>query len=722
MGRSVVWLACALVLSGSLTGCGSDKASAPIPQSLSISADRVTVSVIAGRSDSLTLTIGKSGGITGVVSVAAEGFPAGIAVSSAERSSTSSSTVSVVTLSVATTVAPGTYSGTLRASAAGVSSVTAQVSVIVQPIPAISVALTPSTLAINQNASGSITVAMTRTNYAGAATLSVTGLPTGVTGSFDQATTTGTTATLTLAASATAAIGAATVTISVGGTGLTTASSTVSLTVNPAPAYTMSAAPATLTVDIGGTAMTTLTLTRTNFADAVALSAENLPSGVTATFTPPSTSGTTSTVQFAVAASVAAGTSTITLRGTSPGLTDRTVALSLTRVLPPTATVSFASCAVADRAVWFAAQDGDTGVWTRITGSADSYAFVVRSARGAFAWATATSSSSGVSVRYHTQAELTASTIVPCAPAEPTPVSMTGAFANVYTVAALFFGGASIVRPQVGDGVAPVAFTLNGIRPGRHDLLSYTEGERGYIVRNVNAVNGGSLGTINYLGATGFDALVGEGRVANAVTGEVYTASERYHTTTADWVCEAIPLTQLNGFDYDSTFELFGVPPAKQVATDMYQVQVVGDLGGITRTLLESFPNLATRLTTAFVMPSRIAAPAVSISAGATPYKRLTGALAAVPTEYDGPSTLSFSAGTAPKRTMAVTASALWRGGASLTLTTPDLSSVAGWQSSWTPASSETTAWTLQVSNAASTASACTSGLRMLSAKATGSR
>ena len=103
--------------------------------------------------------------------------------------------------------------------------------------PGLTVAAAPATLAINQGASGTSTITVASQNsFSAATTLSVTGLPTGVTAAFATNPVTppanGTaTSVLTLTASATATTGAATVTVT-GTSGTLTSSATIALTIN----------------------------------------------------------------------------------------------------------------------------------------------------------------------------------------------------------------------------------------------------------------------------------------------------------------------------------------------------------------------------------------------------------------------------------------------------------------------------------------------------------
>jgi endo-1,4-beta-xylanase len=88
----------------------------------------------------------------------------------------------------------------------------------------------PASLTINRGASGASTINISRTNFPGAVTFAVGGVPPGVTATLSTASTTGNSVGLNLAASSAAALATATITVSGSGGGLTR-STTVSLTV-----------------------------------------------------------------------------------------------------------------------------------------------------------------------------------------------------------------------------------------------------------------------------------------------------------------------------------------------------------------------------------------------------------------------------------------------------------------------------------------------------------
>src|SRR5271157_3982620 len=202
--------------------------------------------------------------------------------------------------------------------------------------PSFTLTDSPSSLTITQGGpGGTSTITVNDLNgFSGTVSLTASGLPSGVTASFNP--TTGT-STLTLTASSSATTGTVTVTIT-GTSGSLVATTTLALTVNaPAtPNFTISASPASLTVTQGNTGTSTITITSQNsFNSATTLSATGLPSGVTATFStnpvsPPANGSATSTLTLTASATASIGTATVTVTGTYGSLThSTTIALTV---------------------------------------------------------------------------------------------------------------------------------------------------------------------------------------------------------------------------------------------------------------------------------------------------------------------------------------------------------------------------------------------------------
>jgi endoglucanase len=85
------------------------------------------------------------------------------------------------------------------------------------------------------------------------------------------------------------------------------------------------ASPGTITVTRGASATATINIVRTNFTGSIAFSASGLPSGVTASFSPSSTTGNSTTLTLTASASATLGTTNVTLTGTSGSVTKSTL-------------------------------------------------------------------------------------------------------------------------------------------------------------------------------------------------------------------------------------------------------------------------------------------------------------------------------------------------------------------------------------------------------------
>jgi regulation of enolase protein 1 (concanavalin A-like superfamily)/uncharacterized membrane protein len=294
-----------------------------------LSASPSNLSILQGTSGSTTISINPLNGFSGSVTLAASGVPNGVSATFGTNPSTASS---LLTLSAAGTATTGTFTVTVTGTSGSLTSTTT-LSLAVNPQGNFTLSAAPSNLTIIQGASGTSSITVNpQGGFNGSVSLSASGLPSGVTASFNPASTAGT-STLTLTASGTATTGAATVTIT-GSSGNLSSSTTLSLTVNPPPNFTLSASPSSLTVTQGSSGASTITVNPLNgFNGSVSLSASGLPNGVTPGFSPGSTTGT-STLTLTASGTATTGTVTVTVAGTSGSLT-KTTTISLTiRVLP----------------------------------------------------------------------------------------------------------------------------------------------------------------------------------------------------------------------------------------------------------------------------------------------------------------------------------------------------------------------------------------------------
>lgn len=294
-----------------------------------LSASPSSVAILQGTSGSTTISVNPLNGFSGSVNLTVSGLPSGVAGTFGTNPTTANS---VLTLSAAGTAAIGTLTVTITGTSGGLTSTTT-LSLTVNPQGNFTLSASPSSLAIVQGGSGSSSITVNALNgFNSSVNLAASGLPAGVTASFNPITTTGS-STLTLTASSATTIGPAAVTIT-GTVGNLMSSTTLSLTVNPPPNFTLSASPNSLTITQGSSGLSAITVNPLNgFNGSVALSASGLPSGVTPSFSPASTTGP-STLTLTASGTATTGTVTLTITGTSGALT-KTTTISLTiRVLP----------------------------------------------------------------------------------------------------------------------------------------------------------------------------------------------------------------------------------------------------------------------------------------------------------------------------------------------------------------------------------------------------
>jgi len=198
------------------------------------------------------------------------------------------------------------------------------------PQPSFTLSASPSSLIFLQGAAGSSTITINPLNgFSSSVNLVASGLPSGVSASFGANPATATSL-LTLSSTGAASIGTFPVTVT-GTSGSLSSKAAITLTVNPAGDYTVSASPSSLSVGQGTNGATTITVNPLNgFNSGVSLSASGLPGGVTAAFNPVSTT-TTSALTVTASTTAALGTFTVTITGTSGALSHfTTISLTVT--------------------------------------------------------------------------------------------------------------------------------------------------------------------------------------------------------------------------------------------------------------------------------------------------------------------------------------------------------------------------------------------------------
>jgi hypothetical protein len=304
---------------GTPNGTGAFSVAPPAPD-FSLAATPSSESVPRGTSATWTVTVSPSGGFADPVDLSVSGLPAGATGSFSPPSlGSGSSTLTVTTASVAAGTYPLTITGTDEGDSALVHSVPVSLTV---SAPDFGLSVSPSSRTATAGGGTTYTVTVSPSGgFAALVSLSASGLPSGATATFSPASLSSGSSTLTVTTSSSTPTGTYGLTITGSGGGLTRTTS-ATLTVQPVPAgdFSISVSPSRRTLRSTGSTTYTVRITPLNgFSGSVTLSVSGLPSGVTAVFSPAST---TSTSTLTVTSSHAhSANATLTVTGTSGGLT-----------------------------------------------------------------------------------------------------------------------------------------------------------------------------------------------------------------------------------------------------------------------------------------------------------------------------------------------------------------------------------------------------------------
>lgn len=292
----------------------------PPPVTLAVQVSPGSLAIQAGGTGQATVTVSASGPNTGAITVSLASTPSGVSASFSPLSGPGNTTLS---LSVESTVAPGSYPLTIQARGERSSNTaTTSLTLVVGPPPSFSLTLASSAINVTQGQSGTATVNVARAGgFAGSVALALEGAPAGVTGAFNPNPASSTSSALSVTVGSAVPAGTYSLTIRGTASGLATQTATLSLTVLPAqaPGFTLGLGSGLLTVTQGQGGTNAISITRTGgFTGNVNLALEGTPSGVTGTFNPNPASGTSSILTVNVGAAVAPGSYTLTVRGSTP--------------------------------------------------------------------------------------------------------------------------------------------------------------------------------------------------------------------------------------------------------------------------------------------------------------------------------------------------------------------------------------------------------------------
>jgi uncharacterized membrane protein len=268
------------------------------PPDFTVTASPSSASATAGVAVSYSITVGSVAGFTGNVDLSLSGLsPSQAGWTFAPSTISGGAGTSVLTVTSAASLAPGTYGLTITATSGAVSHTTS-VNLVVAPPPDFSLTASPTSASTTPGASASYTVTVAPMNgFSGTVNLSLAGLSASQgSWTFAPSTVSGGSGASALTVTTASSLAAGTYALTITGTsGALSHTFAVSLVV--ARDFTVALSPSSLSLARGrsGTYMVTLG-SLGGFSGSVSLSVAGLPSGATATFSrnPASAPGTSS--------------------------------------------------------------------------------------------------------------------------------------------------------------------------------------------------------------------------------------------------------------------------------------------------------------------------------------------------------------------------------------------------------------------------------------------
>ena len=439
--------------------------------------------------------------------------------------------------------------------------------------PRIELSVPNAAATIAQSGSASIPVSVTRKNFTGTVTLTVEGAPAGITANATPASLDNGVAssTISIAASSTANPGSVTLTVRAKGDGITEQAATINLTVTVTGTFALGVLNSSLTVAQGGGGNQTILVPRSgNNAGNVTLVASGVPAGATSTFAPAPTTGSTATMIVAASASTASGTYTVTVTGSSPGLTDQTTTFSLVVVAPPsTANISIPFCA-GDFPIWFAYQNEGFN-WQQVPATGTAFNFGA-TPRLTVAFTYQSGSDFQINIFNITRAELAASNDRDCLGSK----TLSGTIANVSADKSVkvVMGAASSTVTVIANPT--LSYTLQQVNARPLDLVAtrgvvsgnFMTPDRMIVRRSVDLTSGATIPALDFSAAESFAPA------ATNLTITGLAAADQVELTNTFWSATstfgAAHTAQVTG----GATTLYSVPGAQQVAGDLHELYV----------------------------------------------------------------------------------------------------------------------------------------------------
>jgi hypothetical protein len=585
--------------------------------------------------------------------------------------------------------------------------------------PSFSLTVNPTTILIDQGASGTLTVTIARAGgFSGSVQVTAEDLPPGVTAAPLSVAAGSTSGSLVLSAATDAMVGQGSFTVRGAGSGVDPATRNVTIGVNEvqvaSPAFSISVNPGSLSLEPGSQGEATVVIVRSGgFSGPVSFTASELPDGLAASFAPSPAPGSFSIVTVDVGSTVSAGTYAVTLDATGSGVEPRTAELSLEVTAappppPPGGNVTFQFCGTAGGLpAWVAYQDG-SGPWTRVQPDGAEASFQIDSDVGGIAWVTSDATHGhSLEVIFAAREEFILWGVDRCNGRPGAGKSVSATLAGVGTG----MGGGPIQFPvaSLGGltalGASPSPFlggslTFTGVPDGPVDLLAgratfniatqTITPDRMIIRRGLNPQAGGNLAApIDFNGGDSFAPATSGLTVTGVTGGEMVVQSTLFRTTDGMG-----PVAFATGHSTN----WYGVPSGQMQLGDLHVLGVTATGADETNPLAPSRTTLrmiATPAPVSVALGPELSDPAVMLfqSGG----HRRGRATYQIQPEYDRFWVADFSQGTTVAREGQVQVTRAYHGSGtgSVNLEIPNLRSVSGWNTDWEFVSGEPVTWTV---------------------------
>jgi uncharacterized membrane protein len=308
-----------------------------------LSGAKSALSLAAGATGTVAFTVGVSGGFSAPVALSVTGLPAKLTgtFSPATLSAPGSGT-STLTLAATSGLPAGIYPLVISATGGSLTR-KADLSVTVGTPPGLTFTPSANELSVPPGNSGHITLtAASKNGFNSAITLSVAGMPAGMTASFSPSTVAAPgsgASTLTVTTASSLAHGNYALTLTASGGGVTQSSSVMV----DVPDFIVQQSALSVNLTPSGTAQLSLTtIPVSSFSAAVAFSASGLPTGVTASFSPASIAAPgfgSSLLTLTATSKVAVGSYTFTITIAGGGVT-KNLSVPLSVAVRPDFTLS----------------------------------------------------------------------------------------------------------------------------------------------------------------------------------------------------------------------------------------------------------------------------------------------------------------------------------------------------------------------------------------------